>query len=447
MNEVLRLIRFSLLLRLVPSIFGLMAGALRLDVRLFALGIVSTLPSVVALFFVVVLEQRSKAGNTPNIRQVRQLLGWTIVAYAIETVIPIIIVRMLLADGTLPAALESALVRNGEISLRRVLGAPLVFVLVPTVLGAWVDGRKGWFRWAGAAVLINLVSVGIVLAFDTLGPTLNTATDSAPIAISFRRQIEIGDFMAQSLVVIVVCYFVASLADQQRREHAQLEEASKALAQQAHVREQLAASRERMNLSRDLHDTVAHTLAALSVQVNAIGAVMAGEQAAARRELNVARELVKDGLENTRRAISGLRSAEVETFGLSGALQKQVEALAQRTSIQAQFEMDCREPTLSDEAANTLFRIAQEALNNVERHAQAQHAWVKLACGEREQAVLTIRDDGVGFDVSDLDDDSDDRDADRYGLRGMRERAELIGAHLRLDSVVGRGTTVTVSMK
>ncbi|NJM40434.1 MAG: hypothetical protein HC853_06555 [Anaerolineae bacterium] len=88
MNEVLRLIRFSLLLRLVPSIFGLMAGALRLDARLFALGIVSTLPSVVALFAVVVLGQRSKAGSAPNIRQVRHLLGWTIFAYAIETVIP-----------------------------------------------------------------------------------------------------------------------------------------------------------------------------------------------------------------------------------------------------------------------------------------------------------------------------------------------------------------------
>jgi signal transduction histidine kinase len=240
---------------------------------------------------------------------------------------------------------------------------------------------------------------------------------------------------------------VASLADQQRREHAQLEEASKALAQQAHVREQLAASRERMNLSRDLHDTVAHTLAALSVQVNAVGAVMDGEQTAARRELDVARDLVKTGLENTRRAISGLRSAEVENFGLGGALQRQAESLSQRTSIQAQFEMDCHEPALSDEAANALFRIAQEALNNVERHSQAQHAWVKLACGEREQAVLTIRDDGVGFDVSDLDDDNDDRDADRFGLRGMRERAELIGAHLRLDSGVGRGTTVTVNMK
>ncbi|NJM40433.1 MAG: sensor histidine kinase [Anaerolineae bacterium] len=350
---------------------------------------------------------------------------------------------MLLANGTLPAALESALIQNSEVSLRRVLGAPLVFVLVPTVLGAWVDGRKGWFRWAGAAVLINLISVGIVLTIDALSPLTSSATTTMT-TISFRRQIEIGDFMAQSLVVIVVCYFVASLADQQRREHAQLEEAGKALAQQAHVREQLAASRERMNLSRDLHDTVAHTLAALSVQVNAIGAVIDGEQAAARRELNVARELVKDGLENTRRAISGLRAAEVENFGLGGALQRQAEALSQRTGIRARFEMACQEPALSDEAANAMFRIAQEALNNVERHSQAQHAWVQLNCGEHDHATLTIRDDGVGFNIAELEDDGDD---DRFGLRGMRERAELIGAHLRLDSAAGQGTTVTVSMR
>jgi signal transduction histidine kinase len=431
MKEVLRLIRFSLLLRLVPSAFGLIVGALRLEARFFGLGIVSTLPSLAVLLMALLTERRSAKSGMLRTSDIKRLLGWTIFAYSIETIIPIIFFRTLMENGTLPLPLQNALIQDGEVNFRRLLGTSLVFVLIPTVLGAWIDGRRGWFRWAGVAVLVNLISMAVVLSIDAL---------STSNILALRRQAEVGDFLAQSLVVAVVCYFVASLADQQRHEHTQLESANKALGEQAHVREQLAGSRERMSLSRDLHDTVAHTLAALSVQVNAIGAVMEGEQAAARHELGVARELVKDGLENTRRAISGLRSAEVENFGLSGALQKQADALTQRTNIQAQFERAGQEPALSDEAANTLFRIAQEALNNVERHSQAQHAWVKLTCGEREQATLVIRDDGIGFDVSELDDD-------RFGLRGMRERAELIGAHLRLDSVVGQGTTVTVSLR
>ena len=433
MKEVLRLIRFSLLLRLVPAVFGLVAGAVRLDERTVALGIAFAVPSLLALFLVVVTERRHARNNPDgeplNPREVKRLLGWAVFAYALETVVPILIFRLAILNGVLPPPVQNDLNQGGDISLRRLISTPLFFVLIPTVLGAWIDGRRGWFRWAGLAILVNFIGIGLVFSIDLFNTSNNV----------FRRQADVGDFVTQSLVVAVVCYFVASLADQQRQEHAQLESANIALGEQAHVREQLAGSRERMNISRDLHDTVAHTLAALSVQMNAIGAVIAGEQPAARRELTIARELVKEGLENTRRAISGLRSAEVENFGLSGALQKQVDAVAQRTSIEAHFEQIGGEPTLSDEVANTLFRIAQEALNNVERHAQAQHAWVKLTCAEKAQATLSIRDDGIGFDVAELDDD-------RFGLRGMRERAELIGAHIRLDSVMGQGTTITVKL-
>jgi signal transduction histidine kinase len=311
----------------------------------------------------------------------------------------------------------------------------LLFTLIPTILGAWMSGSRGALRWAGFAILVNFVIEGVWLVLGRTAP----ANESSSHWFTF------GGFLAQSIVMVMVCYFVGVLADRQRTEHAQLEHANTLLIEQTHMREQLAASQERMRLSRDLHDTVAHTLAALSVQMNAVSAVLEGEQPtiAVRRELDVARTLVKEGLENTRRAITDLRVNQVADFGLSGALQKQTEALAQRTGIEATFERLGPEPTLSDDVADTIFRIAQEALNNVEMHAAAQRVVVVLDhhVTKPRKVMLTIQDDGRGFDVDEI------LDTERFGLRGMRERAQLIGAHLRVDSQSHTGTKVILDLK
>ncbi len=244
------------------------------------------------------------------------------------------------------------------------------------------------------------------------------------------------------IVMVVVCYFVGTLADQQRAEHAQLEQANTRLAEQAHVREVLATNQERMRLSRDLHDTVAHTLAALSMQLNVVGAVLPGEQAAARAELGKARGLVKEGLDSTRRAISDLRANQVIDFGLEGALQKLAEAFTQRTAVPVVTHYEGNTLRLNPEVANTFYRIAQESLNNVERHAQASTVRLQLQAhpnGEHTRVTLSVSDNGQGFTQTPLDDE-------RFGLKGMRERADLIGAHLRLDSAPGKGTTVILQV-
>jgi signal transduction histidine kinase len=171
--------------------------------------------------------------------------------------------------------------------------------------------------------------------------------------------------------------------------------------------------------------------------MNAIDTLMEVDPPAARAELNKAQVTAKRGLEETRAAISDLRANIVEELGLSGALQRQSDVLQQRTSATVIFESCGKEPQLSKEQAETLFRIAQEAMNNIERHAQAKQVHVKLdTC---EGMAVSIKDDGIGFDADAMEDD-------RFGLRGMRERAELIGAHLRVDSTAGHGTSVTVSL-
>ena len=118
------------------------------------------------------------------------------------------------------------------------------------------------------------------------------------------------------------------------------------------------------------------------------------------------------------------------------------ETTGQRTGIQVSVNETGDEAHLDKECAQSLFRIVQEALNNVERHAHAQHIDVSIDQTASPNRVLTIRvkDDGIGFNVATLEDE-------RFGLRGMRERAELIGAHLRLESTLGTGTTVIVTLK
>jgi len=242
--------------------------------------------------------------------------------------------------------------------------------------------------------------------------------------------------------------FVGSLADQERDEQLRLQEANHRLAEQGKVREQLAASRERMRMARDLHDTVAHSLAGLVFQLDALGTLMDGAPATAHQTLTRAKGTARQGLEDARAAITNLRAGLIEDLGLVSALQQHVEAANALGRIPITFEQangdNTTMHTLSQPQANAFFRIAQEAIYNAARHAQARHIQVRLVqehLPEVAQNYLTlnVQDDGIGFDESAVQDG-------HYGLRGMRERAALVGAHLRVDSSTGKGTTLSVTL-
>jgi signal transduction histidine kinase len=134
-----------------------------------------------------------------------------------------------------------------------------------------------------------------------------------------------------------------------------------------------------------------------------------------------------------------LRLDAVRDIGLATALQRHVDSVRQRARLNVRFDAEGDSGFLSDDAADGLFRIAQEALNNVERHAGAANAVVSLK-RHGDMLTLAVSDDGSGFDIDMLE-------ADHFGLRGMRERAELIGAHLTVKSAPGRGTTVLVTLR
>jgi signal transduction histidine kinase len=415
MSEVLRLLRLSLILRLVIAIVAAIISSMSVG----SFPPVALLAASASFAMIVVISVAMARGRT-DVKTANRLLVAVIVAQAVETMILGMAFggRVPPEPGTRPEGQPefpwmNALLMRGAL-------ASAFFYAIPTMLGAWIGGRRSVLRWTIFAVLCSFIADLIAIA-----PNWN--------AIPFIA----GTALSQAVVVAILAFFVASLADQLRREQAQLRLANEQLAEQARVREQLATTRERVRLSRDLHDTLAHTLAGLVVQMNAIDTLMEVDPPAARAELNKAQVTAKRGLEETRAAISDLRANIVEELGLSGALQRQSDVLQQRTSATVIFESCGKEPQLSKEQAETLFRIAQEAMNNIERHAQAKQVHVKLdTC---EGMAVSIKDDGIGFDADAMEDD-------RFGLRGMRERAELIGAHLRVDSTAGHGTSVTVSL-
>ncbi len=310
---------------------------------------------------------------------------------------------------------------------------PLFLLLVAVVIAAWVYGRRGAWLTAGLSGLLMITGSimedlitgvprpGGLLLFGAISPwsILSVITLRLPL-------------------LIVAGYIVGTLAEQERQQTVALSAANAKLREQASSAEQLATARERNRLARDLHDTLAHSLAGLVVQLQAIDTLLRAEPEAARSELTKARQLAHTGLQEARQAIQDLRANPIDDLGLARALEREAIDFGERADVQVEVHVtDPKRPLANDIAAQVL-RIAQEAFNNVEHHADAQRVSVALTQTERG-VQLSVADDGRGFTDEHVGED-------RFGLKGMRERAEMIGADLQITSAVGRGTTVELTV-
>jgi two-component system, NarL family, sensor histidine kinase UhpB len=188
---------------------------------------------------------------------------------------------------------------------------------------------------------------------------------------------------------------------------------------------------ERRRVSGELHDEVGQTLTAMLLQIER---VIAGLPEELRGELDELRETARTGAHDVRRIAQRLRPDGLEELGLQSALLALATAFAAQTGVLSERRV-ARHLPLSREEELVVYRIAQEALANVARHARAQHAEVTLD-EEDGAVVLRVRDDGRGIG------EPDPRSS--YGIRGMRERAMVIGAELAIHSIADRGTEVVL---
>jgi signal transduction histidine kinase len=241
----------------------------------------------------------------------------------------------------------------------------------------------------------------------------------------------------RTLLFLVLGYLIVRLMTIQREQRRALQEANNRLVAYAATMEQLAVSRERNRVARELHDTLAHTLSGLAVQLDSITTLWISIPPEADAMLQEALITTRSGLDETRRALQDLRATPLEDLGLNLAIRTLAEDAAARGKLSVEIELAETINNLPPEVEHCFYRVAQESLENVLKHARAQQVSVHLAQIDGSM-TLTVSDNGVGFAVDEVAQNH------HFGIKGMHERAEMIGAIFEIMSQPGQGTTVNL---
>lgn len=201
---------------------------------------------------------------------------------------------------------------------------------------------------------------------------------------------------------------------------------------------------DRRQIAANIHDGISQRLVSAWYHLRAARDLLVGPQSGPVRggdagvvaELDTTKALLSEALDEARNAISGLRPAILDDLGLTAGLT----SLATSLGSDAEIELDLTACTLAPHVETALYRISQEALQNVMKHAQAQHVLLGLQETDDGRVILTVSDDGVGFDPQAA------AGSFSYGLRSMRQRAAQIGAQLDIRSRLGDGSSVIVTV-
>jgi signal transduction histidine kinase len=196
---------------------------------------------------------------------------------------------------------------------------------------------------------------------------------------------------------------------------------------------------ERNRIAREIHDNLAQEMLGISVQLELVTRMMAISSEAAKSHLDRARVLVRNSVAEARRYVWDLRSQALEKNDLPTALNEAARRLTAETPVQAQVQVSGTFRPLNSSIEDNLLRVGQEAINNAVKHAQAERILINLKF-DAKNVQLSIRDDGHGFDAR------AQKSEGRFGLVGMRERAEQIGGRLSIRSENGSGTEVIVDV-
>ncbi len=234
------------------------------------------------------------------------------------------------------------------------------------------------------------------------------------------------------------------LAAQQARLEA-LEQVQRELVARENLRRELlrhiviAQEEERMRIARELHDETSQLLTAFHLNLATLHKRL--EQPTESRELiDRLRQLCQEMSQSIHRILHDLRPSQLDHLGLTSALQHLAEESMKDLGLEVTFDVHGTRRRLDPVTETVIYRVAQEALTNVSRHAQTQRAWLCLEY-QAQQLILRIRDAGIGFEPS-----QPFNNGRGLGIAGMRERVEALGGILRLESAPGKGTLVQVTI-
>jgi two-component system, NarL family, sensor histidine kinase UhpB len=293
--------------------------------------------------------------------------------------------------------------------------ATVLLIFAPVTVSVPVRTTELVVLLSGFVAILALTFVLLRRAFGALSTVTSTMRDLDPLEPGRRVPVVGGPQIAG-----LARAFNDMLA---RLEHERRESARQALSVQ---------EGERQRVARELHDEVGQVFTAIMLQIESAAA---HAPAQLHDELEELRETARTGAIDVRRIAARLRPEALEDLGLRSALSALVSAFAEQTNIQTEKTLEMP-GHLDREQELVVYRVAQEALTNVARHARASRVEVSLR-REDGQVVLRVSDDGQGLPLSAM--------RSSHGIRGMRERAMLIGARLTLSNP-GRGTDVVLQV-
>jgi signal transduction histidine kinase len=263
-------------------------------------------------------------------------------------------------------------------------------------------------------------------------------------------------FISLVLVCIALQHLIGErfergqLLQQLAQSNNELEEAQRRLAESAAQEQELAVLRERTRLAREMHDTLGHALVLISVKLEAAQRLRERDPQRCDQELEATKEIVRNSMRDLRASIANLRSPALEREPACRALSRYAREMAQRVGLRVSYDLHPDIEGLPEPIEEALWKVGQEALANIEKHAQAHN--VLLHMSRRDDHVfMKIADDGIGL-PADLcqrqkeHEISYESPAGHYGLSGMRERVKNVHGRISIHSADEHGTVIEVTL-
>ncbi|MBN2045449.1 MAG: sensor histidine kinase [Anaerolineales bacterium] len=294
-------------------------------------------------------------------------------------------------------------------------------LLVPLVITSWQYPFRYTILFTFSVVVVELA---VLLPFVE-GVNLGTL----PI---------LGVPVIQGFTFGLVGNIINQIVEEQRAQKRKVIDANLRLNEQAEMLEQMATVRERNRLARELHDTLAHTLSGLSVHLEGIKISLDADQTEIQEMLDHALNNTREGLEETRRTLKALRPKSLDELGLRLSMIQLAEEAAKRGNFELDISQMLDFPPITNVKEQSIYRITQEAFQNIIRHANASQVQFSARI-ENGHFQIVIRDNGEGFKLDSI------RSSEEFGINGMKERAEISGGHLNISGGPGIGTHLTLT--
>lgn len=320
----------------------------------------------------------------------------------------------------------------------------LAYFTIQTVLGGVIVflGRGASFN---ALILLPLVGHSVMLLSTRWTYGVNfTITCVFILSTGLGTQWSgIGDALPGFLAGQIFILFFTQMAVNEERTRmeveqllAELGDANRRLREYAIQVEDLTLTKERNRMAREIHDGLGHYLTTIHIQIQAALAVMSNNPKQARETLSLAQRQAQEALVDVRKSVAELRTGPDDGLPLQDKIGRLVEAI-RPAGIKSEFKIAGTPRSVTPQTELTLYRTAQEGLNNVRKHSCAEHAWVQLDFQTAGRIELSIRDDGAGCE---------ENPEGGFGLIGIRERVHLLDGQVKITSARGQGFVLEIEV-